>query len=429
MRRLLFLFPFFGCCLAVPAAEPVPARPLLEWNEQVLTVAEAEDAFLTLKGLRTATMMHIAVHDALANIRGRYRPYLYEGDGRNAAALAALAQAAHAVATRQYPDQGVRFGALRDRQLAAVTDAASREAGIALGEVAAQAILADREADGWDTEAAYQWHPMAPGVYAEFNEHSGTPEGFIFGAGWAQAKPFALERPDQFRSPPPPAIGSAEYTRAYSEVRDVGRYQTLERTPDQGHLALWWKDFAENSHNRLARRLVVREQLGLEDAARLFALLNMAIYDSYVSVFDNKFYYNHWRPFTAIRWAANDGNPDTVPDETWDNLHRHTYAFPSYPSAHGAACAAAMSALEDVFGASYAFTMRTPLVDSAGPLSPKIRMLPPTRSFDSFDAAAEECAQSRIYLGIHFRYDATAGTALGRHIGRHVVGNYLESRR
>jgi membrane-associated phospholipid phosphatase len=426
MRSLLFLF--LGCCLAARAAEPIPAGPLLAWNERVLAVAEAEDAFLTLKGLRTATMMHIAIHDALASISGRYRPYLYEGDTRKASALAALVQAAHAVATRQYPDQNGRFDLLRDRQLAAVTDAESRDAGIALGEAAAQAILTDREADGWDTEAAYQWHPMAPGVYAEFSEHSGTPKGFIFGAGWAKARPFALERPDQFRSPPPPAIESDEYTRAYNEVMNVGRYQTLNRTPDQTHLALWWKDFAENSHNRLARRLVAREKLGLEEAARLFALLNIAIYDSYVSVFDNKFYYNHWRPFTAIRWAADDGNPDTVPDETWDNLHRHTYPFPSYPSAHGTACSAAMSAFADVFGAEYGFTMRTPVVDSAGPFSPKIRMLPPTRSFESFSAAAEECARSRLYLGIHFRYDATAGVELGRRIGRYVIENYLTAR-
>lgn len=89
MRSLLFLF--LGCCLGAHAAEPVPAGPLLEWNERVLAAAEAEDGFLTLKGLRTATLMHIAVHDALASIDGRYRPYVYEGDARGASAPAAVA--------------------------------------------------------------------------------------------------------------------------------------------------------------------------------------------------------------------------------------------------------------------------------------------------------------------------------------------------
>ncbi len=282
-----------------------------------------------------------------------------------------------------------------------------------------------RAGDGWDTEAEYDWHPMAPGVYAEFNEHSGTPEGFVFGAGWARARGFALTGPDQFRSPPPPDITSDDYTEAFNEVKNVGRFQSMSRTPDQSHLALWWKDFAENSHNRLARDLVVKEGLDLATASRLFALVNMAIFDAYVSSFDNKFFYNHWRPYTAIRWAANDGNPDTAPEPTWTNLHRHTYAFPSYPSAHGTACAAAMSAFEEVFGDEYAFVMRIPMVDVAGPFSEKIEMQPATRTFSRFSDAAMECALSRVYLGIHFRYDSVEGVDLGTRVGRNVVESLL----
>jgi membrane-associated phospholipid phosphatase len=128
---------------------------------------------------------------------------------------------------------------------------------------------------------------------------------------------------------------------------------------------------------------------------------------------------------TAIRWAAHDGNPDTEPDPRWDNLHRHTYAFPSYPSAHGAACAAGMTALADTFGDELAFTMTTPEVDAAGPMSGKVAMDPSTRSFASFSAAAWECALSRVYLGIHFRYDSVAGNELGGRIGRYVVDGFL----
>jgi hypothetical protein len=326
------------------------------------------------------------------------------------------------VAVDQYPDQQEVLATLRDESL---PDIASRKSGLEVGEAAARAILREREADGWETEAEYQWHPMAPGVYAEFPDHSGTPQGFIFGAGWAGALPFALESHDQFRSPPPPAIESAAYTRAFDEVKRAGRFQSIARTVDQTHLALWWKDFAENSHNRLARDLVARERLGLVEAARLFGLLNISIFDSYVSVFDNKFFYNHWRPYTAIRWAANDGNPQTVPEETWTNTHRHTYAFPSYPSAHGTACAAAMTVIADTFGDDYPFTMATPTVDIAGPFSGKIEMKPPTRDFQNFDEAAKECAMSRVYLGIHFRYDSIEGNKLGKRIGEYVRANYL----
>ncbi|MBZ0268945.1 vanadium-dependent haloperoxidase, partial [bacterium] len=292
----------------------------------------------------------------------------------------------------------------------------------------AAAVLARRADDGWDSEAAYAWHPMGPGVYAEFAEHSGTPEGFVFGAGWAASRPFLLPSPDHFRSPPPPPIGSTTYTDAFREVKEVGRHDSVLRTADQSHLAMWWKEFVESSHNRLARDLTVREDPDLLDAARLFALLNMSVYDAYVNVFDNKFRYNHWRPYTAIRWAAHDGNPATEPDPEWTNLHRHTYAFPSYPSAHGCASAAAMTVLAETFGEGTAFTMRIPLVDRAGPFAGKMEMDPPTRSFRGFDEAAWECSLSRVYLGIHFRYDSVEGHALGKRIGTYGVDTFLTRR-
>ncbi len=398
-----------------------------DWNKTVLSIAEAEDGFLTLKGLRTVTMMHLAMHDALSAIDGRYKAYTFSGRPTEADPFAAAAQAAFVVAVAQYPDQQSRLAALRDRWLRGADGVLARR-GTELGDAAAAAILAARNEDRWDNQAEYQWHPMAPGVYAEFHEHSGTPKGFIFGAGWADAKGFALENSDQFRAPPPPAIDSAEYTRAFDEVKELGRFQSMSRTPDQTHIALWWKDFAENSHNRLARDLIAKEALPLVEAVRLLALLNMGIYDGYISSFDNKFHYNHWRPYTAIRWAANDGNPDTVPEETWTNTHRHTYAFPSYPSAHGTACAAAMTAFADVFGTEYAFTMSIPMVDVAGPFSGKIEMHPPSRDFESFSRAAEQCGMSRIYLGIHFRYDSVEGVKLGSAVGQNVVDHHLTPR-
>lgn len=429
MQILVVCCSFLAMAAATATPQARPAAPVVEWNRSLLGIAEAEDGFLTLKGVRTAAMMHIAMHDAIAATGGRYSPYALVRRAPAAEPVAAAVQAAYAVAVDQYPDASATLSALRDRWLAATPAGAGRNAALRLGDDAAAAILAARRNDGWDKDPEYRWHPMGPGVYAEFHEHSGTPEGFIFGAGWGTARPFALERHDQFRSPPPPAIDSDAYTAAYNEVKALGRFQSMERTPDQTHLALWWKDFAENSHNRLARDLVVREDLGLAESARLFAMINIAIFDAYVNVFDNKFFYNHWRPYTAIRWAANDGNPDTEPEETWTNLHRHTYAFPSYPSAHGTACAAAMTAFADTFGEEYAFTMRIPVVDIAGPFSGKIEMHPPTRSFERFSDAAMECSMSRVYLGIHFRYDSVEGNLLGRRIGEYMRDNYLRPAR
>ena len=153
----------------------------------------------------------------------------------------------------------------------------------------------------------------------------------------------------------------------------------------------------------------------------------MAIFDAYISVFDNKFYYNHWRPYTAIRWAENDGNSDTTADLNWNNTHNHSYAFPSYPSAHGTACSAAMTVIANVFGDDTPFTMVTEEVDKAGPYSGKINMEPSQRYFSSFDEAAIECSVSRVYLGIHFRYDSIEGNKLGRKIGEFIIRKASDS--
>ncbi|HEY7639728.1 MAG TPA: vanadium-dependent haloperoxidase [Steroidobacteraceae bacterium] len=409
-----------------PAKRRDAAAVVVEWNRQLLAVAEAEDGFLTLKGVRAAAIMHLAMHDALSAIRHDYAPYVFKADAPDADSATAAAQAAYEIAVNQYPKQSAQWQELLART--SIASGASRDSAVKLAKAAAAAVLDSRKGDKWDQQAAYRFHPMGPGVYAEFREHSGTPAGFVFGAGWATVQPFMLSSPDQFRVGPPPAIASAEYARAFNEVKEVGSFASRTRTADQTHLAMWWKEFVESSHNRLARELVANDDLELRRAARLFALLNMAIFDGYVSVFDSKFFYNHWRPYTAIHWADKDGNPATELDAQWDNLHRHTYAFPSYPSAHGTVCSAAMTVMADTFGEQRTFTMTTPEVDKAGPMSGKVRMEPPTRSFASFPAAAQECAMSRVYLGIHFRYDSLAGNALGNEVGRYALENFLKKR-
>ena len=398
---------------------------LQDWNQKVMEIAIEEDGLLTLKGLRTTTMMHLAIHDVLNAIVPKYTSYGFDKSSQVTKPLAASAHAAYTIALDAYPEQKEELEGLLNKWIS--KDPTNDSNAKNLGEASALAILEARIGDAWNGEAEYTWHPMAPGVYAEFNEHSGTPEGFIFGSGWAKAQPFMLPAQDHFRSPPPPEINSAAYTTAFNEVKEVGRTDSETRTADQAHLAMWWKDFVENSHNRLARQLVEKEQLNLWDSARLFALMNMAVYDAYINVFDNKFHYNHWRPYTAIRWAEHDENPNTEADTEWNNLHLHTYAFPSYPSAHGTASSAAMTTLAETLGKgdNYGFTMVTEEVDSAGPFSEKLKMNPPTRSFESFSEAGLEASLSRIYLGIHFRYDSEEGHRLGTEIGSYANQNFL----
>lgn len=441
MTRRIPLYPLVSAAvLACSSCSPTnaaqaneqgpPADVVVSWNEQIFQIAEAEDAFLTLKGVRTAAMAHLAVHDALNAIDARFRPFRATDPAPDVDPVMAASEAAYAVAISQYPDRTDVLDVERARWSG--DDTAQLRAARELGRSTAAAVLAARADDSWNSDPEYTFHPMGPGVYAEFNEHSETPEGYVFGAGWALATPFTIESPDRYRVGPPPEIDSDAYTRAFDEVKEVGRRDSPTRTDDQTHLAMWWKEFIESSHNRLGRELVREEGLDIWEAARFFALLDMSIFDGYVASFDSKFQHNHWRPYTAIRWASNDGNPDTEEEADWTNLHDHTYAFPSYPSAHGTVCAAAATVFEDVFGANRPFVMTIPEVDSRGPMSPKIPTDPQSRSFSSFDEAAMECSMSRVYLGIHFRYDSEVGTELGRQVGEHAVASVLqpvESRR
>ncbi|MGC1205054.1 MAG: vanadium-dependent haloperoxidase [Flavobacteriaceae bacterium] len=429
--KLILLFMFMvlqGCKSNSQEIEDFNGELVTKWNDKIIEYAIAEDNLFTLKGVRTVAMMDVAMHDALNAITAKYTTYAYKGEAPTANPIAATAQAAYEVVVSQYPDKKDELSKELNLWLNTVKGEDSKEKGIELGKASAQAILKVRNNDTWNEQSEYTWHPMSPGVYAEFNEHSGTPEGFIFGAGMSKAKTFLLTSSDHFRSPPPPEINTAEYTKAYNEVKEVGATVSTTRTKDQAHFAMWWKEFLEISMNRLADELIEKENLNLWDATRSLALLNMTIYDAYVSVFDNKFFYNHWRPYTAIRWAANDENPDTEPDTNWNTLHKHTYPFPSYPSAHGTAGAAGMTVLANTlgFGDNYKFTMVVPEVDSAGPMSEKMKMDPPERTFDSFSEAALEGAMSRLYLGIHFRYDSEEGNKLGTKIGEYASQNFLK---
>jgi PAP2 superfamily len=378
---------------------------VVAWNQKANEIAFAEDQFLTFKGVRAHAMTHIAQHDALNAVHRRFEQYAYTGRDRRAHPLAAAAQAARDVLVSEYPGERANVDALLAAQLAAVPDGARKLAGIALGRRSAGAILAVRRGDGYDFPGSYEFGD-APGDYQT------TPpfDGFVLQPGFRFARPFALGSPDRLRPPAPPALTSREYATAFNEVKSVGRVDSHTRTPDQTAYAVWWMEFAEGSLNRLSRELAAQSRLGAWEAARLFAQLNAGLFDSYVAAWDAKFAHDHWRPYTAIRAAATDGNRRTAVDPGWEPL-RTTPPFPDYVSAHSTVCGSSFEILADTFGDRRPFTMAT---TTAPPGMP-------TRSFRSFGAAAEECADSRVRLGFHFRYATDAGVRLGRRVARHVL--------
>jgi hypothetical protein len=395
---------------AAPAAAHPAASLVVDWNAKAHEVAFAEDQFQTFKGARAFAMTHIAQHDALNAVRPRFEQFAYFGRHRRAHPLAAAAQAARDVLAWEYPGERANIDALLAEQLAGVRDGPRKRAAIRLGHRSAAAILAARRGDGFDFQGSYKFED-------ELGDYQTTPpfDGFVLQPGFRFARPLALASPNQLRPPPPPALTSRAYAAAFNEVKRTGRVDSETRTPDQTGYAVWWMEFAEGSMNRLARDLATRWRTGEWMAARLFAQLNAGLFDSYVAVWDAKFEHNHWRPYTAIRTAGGDGNPRTSPDPGWEPL-RTTPPFPEYVSAHSAVCASSLEVLAEAFGSRTPFTMTT---TTAPPGMP-------TRSFRSFDAAADECADSRVRLGFHFRYATDAGRQLGRRVAAHILRHDLE---
>ncbi|HVQ16211.1 MAG TPA: vanadium-dependent haloperoxidase, partial [Vicinamibacterales bacterium] len=356
-------------------------------------------------------MMHLAMHDALNAIVPIYEPYAYAGRPRLAHPVAAAAQAAHDVLLAQYPNRRSTLMSELARWLADVPASGLRERGIALGHAAAAAVLARREGDRWDFPGTYQF-VQGPGRYQT------TPpwNGFVAQPGFRFARPFILEYAQQFRPHPPPPLRTSAYARAVREVEQYGAADSSVRTEDQSAYAVWWMEFAEGSVNRLARQLVSDREMQLWPAARLFAHIGVALYDTYVATWDAKYEYDHWRPYTAIRTAETDRNPGTTPNASWEPL-RPTPPFPEYTSAHAAACGASFRVLEQAFGPHVSFTMETTTAPADMP----------TRTFASFQAAASECADSRVRLGFHFRYSTDAGLALGRQVARYTLNHSLRT--
>jgi hypothetical protein len=404
----LLLFVIASCAALATSAR---ADAVTDWD--IIAFNAVEDSGKT--GPATAcdiAMAHVAMHDALNAIDRRYNPYAYEAVApRGASPDAAIAAAAHGVLVARIPNQKASLDAALASALAAIPDGKAKAYGIATGRAAAAAIVARRANDGANVVTPYTpgeelgvWRPTPPAL---------AP---AIGSGFGRVAPFTMTSSAQFR-PPPAAyfdLQSPEYTADYNEVKKIGGANSKSRTAEQSRIARFWYEPSPGVHIRLARDLVVSQKLNLWDSARLFALLHLACADGLIAGYDAKYHYNFWRPVTAIRDGANDGNPKTVGDPKWKS-YLETPSHPEYLSLHAVLAAAWAEILSRFFGTdNFSFTVK-----SAAPY-PGIK-----RSFKSFSQSAQEAADSRIYGGIHFRSSCKDGLVVGRKIGEYVFSDFL----
>ena len=393
------------------AIEKLPNTVILEWNEIAFKAFDGPAYQHSLMASRINAITHIAMHDALNAIHPKYATYAFKGKDAGADPIAAAASAAHTALLHEIPVKKNFLDSALQLSLASVAEGDAKTRGIQLGKQAALSIIADRNNDGSAGNPVAQIPPSSvPGVYQAV-----PPFNIVFAPYWENVKLFTLQSKDQFRPAPYPALNSAEYTDSYNEVKAKGKINSATRTADESAYAKFWYEFSEAGWNRVARTVVSNKKLTLLDAARLFALVDMAIADSYIAGWDAKFHYNFWRPYTAIRVAEADNNNYTSPDKQWEPA-APTPPVHDYPSTHSALGNAGATVLARILSDNTPFTMTSFTAVPAGS----------TRSFTSFSQAADENADSRVMAGIHFRFSCVAGQELGNKIGNWAVDNHLK---
>jgi hypothetical protein len=420
------------CAAALALGSPASANEVVQWNETTMKaiVANGQNNIVST---RTLAMVQGAVHDAVNAIARRYDAYYFEGPAEaGASADAAAAAAAHTVlasivATSGTPAQRSNALALVEQaytaSMARIGDAAARNRGVALGRSAAAAMLALRKDDGAGRDAPYtpaagagRWRPHPNPVPANPPiANADLARGYMPSAqtGWGNVTPFTLLSASQYWLPGPPALTSATYARDFKEVKELGGKASSVRTPDQTQIAQFWFE-GPGTWNTIARTVLTQRTADLSDSARILALMNFAMADSYIAGFKIRYVYDLWRPVTAIREGDQDGNDATVGDPGWDS-HQNTPAVSEYPSTQSTFSGAAAVVLASILGDQAAFGF------TSGPPFPGL-----TRSFSSFSQAARESADSRVYAGIHFRSACEDGLSLGRQVGQRVVTMYLQ---
>ena len=383
---------------------------VLHWNTTVFETLRGP-SYDPMMASRILAMVHIAMHDALNGIAPVYETYSLQELDKKADPVAAVSAAAYEVLVASVPDKKDQLDAALAQAVKDVKSDDAKERGLALGRIAGKAIVALRAADDiFQNPIVEINNPLEPGVYQPV-----PPSPFVYAPFWATLKPFALESPKQFRITPMPALNSSEYAEDFNEVRLKGAKENSTRTAEETSIAKFWYEFSEIGWNRVTATVAADQNLDLLFTARLFALVNMALADSYIAGWDSKFHYDFWRPYTAVRAAATDGNDNTPEEASWEPL-LNTPPVQDYPSTHSALGNAAATVLNKLVGNSVGFTMPS---TSADPVNS-------TRTLTNFSQAAVENADSRVFAGIHFRFSCEKGLELGKDIGDWILSSQLK---
>jgi hypothetical protein len=412
MSRLQWTVFALSMITVVGAAVPVRGDAVLDWNAHAARAIVTVGGQVPPRALIRLAMVHLAIYDAVNAIEGeRFESYASVPTvDRPASEEAAAATAAHDVLVALFPAQTIDLDAKYAASLAALPDDMAKVNGIAVGQQAAIALLTARAHDNRDRTVAYA--PGAgPGVWTP------TPPAFL--AAQAPETPFVqplvLESASQFRPDAPISLASEDWARDYNEVKALGSAVGSIRTAEQTDIARFWSDNPPLQWNRAWRALSIARGLGLADNARYFAMLTSASADALIACWDAKFFYNFWRPVTAIRAGDTDGNPETAPDPSWIAVIV-TPNHPEYPAAHGCFSGASTETLKYFFGTdAIGLSMDSTVAGVASPV----------RTYARLSDALAEVLDARIYGGMHYRNSTRVGARVGRQVSRFTTRHFF----
>ena len=403
------------------SADKPDTNAVAQWNGLATQAVAAFAATDPAGGLppfvesRLYAMAFIGMHDALNAIDPRYEPYLGKNSAPGASPDAAIAAVVHDVVVSQFPPSKPGMDTAYTEALSKIADGAAKTEGIALGKRVAVDIIAARAGDASDRADGPYVPGKRPGDYQFTPPFDGPPfNGLVAAPQWGGVKPFAMASGSQFRAPAPYRVTDAAYTKDFNEVKALGGMVSTARTPEQSQIGKFWLESSPAGWNRIARTVAASQKLNGWEQARLHALNQIALADSYIATQESKYFYNFWRPFTAIRLAETDGNPDTAADPAWVSFDPVSPPIPDYPSGHAAAGSASAAVLRSVLKRDdVAFGQTSTALPAV------------TRQYGGFSQAEAENGLSRIYVGYHFRLAVDEGKKQGKAIGEWAAATRL----
>ena len=353
-----------------------------------------------------------AVYDAVNAIDGRYSAFAVSVSASPSASQeAATVAAAHHVLKTFYPTQQVFLDDAYAASMAAISPGTARDQGNAVGVQVATAFLALRANDGRNAVVPYVFG-SGPGVY-QLTPGAPAPPASPATPWVAHMKPFALESASQFRAEGPPHLTSARWADDYNEVKAFGALNDSPRTPEQTEIGRFYAEHPGAQLIRTVRNFAAAQPLSLADRARLVAILHISAADALIACFDSKYFYNFWRPATAIVAGDTDDNDATEPNGGWLALVP-TPNHPEYPAAHGAVSTAYAEALRHFYSTKKVTITLSSTVTGT------------THTFHSTDEIIKEIIDARVYGGMHYRTSGVHGSVIGRKVAHWIDKNYFQ---